>query len=326
MQRIEWVDTSKGIGIALIVYLHVINGLDTTFTGMVTDKAFFYYSQHMIRVFHMPLFFFLSGLFVNRSITRRGKKNFIINKLQTISWPYVLWSFLQGSIHIMFSSYANKPIDFSQLLYSIFFDPYQQFWFLYVLFLYFIVHIIIGKWPVFSIILAFIMYIYSSYAPNILIDRIMSHYIFFIAGSISFNFMLNIISHKMFKYYSVFLLFFILAKLIFRIEGNAITCLLFTFAGITMILSMAQWCKEKNTFMIQRLGAMSLQIFAAHMLFVAGTRILLHYVLKIDTILIYVVLGTLSGLLIPYVLFVITNRIGFPYLFAFKIPESRITP
>lgn len=80
LQRFEWVDNAKGIGIVLIVYLHVINGLDAAFYGRVTENQFWGYSQSLIRTFHMPLFFFLSGLFVNTSISKYGNKSFDLVK------------------------------------------------------------------------------------------------------------------------------------------------------------------------------------------------------------------------------------------------------
>lgn len=48
--RIEWVDIAKGFGIILVVIGHMVKG-----NGIVGQY---------IWAFHMPLFFFLSGMFM----------------------------------------------------------------------------------------------------------------------------------------------------------------------------------------------------------------------------------------------------------------------
>src|SRR3954451_22012656 len=55
-QRIEWIDRARGIGIILVVVGHA---LLSTSTGA--------FARDMIYAFHMPLFFFLSGLLAGRS-------------------------------------------------------------------------------------------------------------------------------------------------------------------------------------------------------------------------------------------------------------------
>lgn len=66
--RIHWVDYAKGIGILLVVYGHVILGLHDSKVGM---QGLNYELQHLfIYSTHMPLFFFLSGLFASSWVER----------------------------------------------------------------------------------------------------------------------------------------------------------------------------------------------------------------------------------------------------------------
>ncbi|HFI0408428.1 TPA: acyltransferase family protein [Streptococcus suis] len=59
---VKWVNIAKGFAIFLVVYGHVIDGLAES--GYMFPS---YNMQHgVIYAFHMPLFFFLSGLFLNR--------------------------------------------------------------------------------------------------------------------------------------------------------------------------------------------------------------------------------------------------------------------
>ncbi len=72
-QRIDWVDVVKGFGIFLVVYGHNFPILETYIYG-----------------FHMPLFFFLSGLFHPIKITTLIVKK----RAQQILIPYFSWSTL----------------------------------------------------------------------------------------------------------------------------------------------------------------------------------------------------------------------------------------
>ena len=60
-ERIEWIDYAKGIGIILVVYGHMIRGM-----SQHIPANFFYVSDSVVYGFHMPLFFFLTGLFVEK--------------------------------------------------------------------------------------------------------------------------------------------------------------------------------------------------------------------------------------------------------------------
>lgn len=76
-KRIEWIDAAKGIGIILVVAGHV----PTT----APIKQFIY-------SFHMPLFFFLSGLvFKSGSL---GLKSFIQKKARSLLFPYVCFAII----------------------------------------------------------------------------------------------------------------------------------------------------------------------------------------------------------------------------------------
>ncbi|MGB0880815.1 MAG: acyltransferase family protein [Polaribacter sp.] len=72
-KRISWIDQVKGFGIILVIYGHNLP-----------------YIESYIYSFHMPLFFFIGGLFhpnqINIGIIKKRAKQILI--------PYFLWSFL----------------------------------------------------------------------------------------------------------------------------------------------------------------------------------------------------------------------------------------
>jgi len=88
-RRIEWIDSARGIGLFLVVFGHALKGNE--FTAMV------------IWSFHMPLFFFLSGL--TSSPWTLGASGALMRSLRNLAVPYlffssasiILWQLLHGS-------------------------------------------------------------------------------------------------------------------------------------------------------------------------------------------------------------------------------------
>lgn len=76
--RIKWVDNAKGIAIILVVMGHV-------FTTPLLHG--------LIYSVHLPLFFFLSGLFVSKSFAA-GFKYFVYRRFKTIIVPYIAFSMI----------------------------------------------------------------------------------------------------------------------------------------------------------------------------------------------------------------------------------------
>ena len=72
-KRIDWLDNAKGFGIILVVYGHNYPSL-----------------EDYIYTFHMPLFFFIAGLFHPNQINIK----IIKRRVQQIIIPYFLWSIL----------------------------------------------------------------------------------------------------------------------------------------------------------------------------------------------------------------------------------------
>ena len=93
--RIDWIDTGKGFGIILVVFGHVIRGLVHGQLWMWSPTSFFI--NGWIYAFHMPLFFFISGLFLFRAA----------EKLQTLAYPYFVWSVITLTIKTPLAGITN---------------------------------------------------------------------------------------------------------------------------------------------------------------------------------------------------------------------------
>ena len=129
--RVGWVDTAKGIGIVLVVFGHVLRGLVTSHLTEWTQAL--HYMDAWIYAFHMPLFFFLSGLLLSRAASQ-SVLTFTWNKVRTIAYPYFLWSFFTLVTKDLLGATVNQPRELSQFP-GVVYQPIEQFWFLYVLFL-----------------------------------------------------------------------------------------------------------------------------------------------------------------------------------------------
>lgn len=76
--RVQWIDSAKGIGIAFVVLIHI----------WLLGEGYIYLSS-----FLMPLFFFLSG-YVADIRKYDGIKQFILVKINKIVIPYFIFSFI----------------------------------------------------------------------------------------------------------------------------------------------------------------------------------------------------------------------------------------
>lgn len=187
-ERTNWVDYGKGIGIFLMVYAHLLSS--AYHGGIGIPEQFFKLSDSIIYSFHMPLFFFLSGLFVEESLRKRGIKEYVLDKFLRMAYPYIIWSILQVSVEVLFSDQTQKGASIENLL-AIPYRPWGQFWFLYVLFLMHILYAILNLFGKYTrpllIIISITLYFYPIQIGFMSIANVCMFFIFFASG-ILFNF------------------------------------------------------------------------------------------------------------------------------------------
>lgn len=84
MQRDKTIDIAKGIGIILVVIGHLSGVTGTTSPMLLWLKSFLYQ-------FHIPLFFFLSGIFFNKE---EAWNHFLIKKIKRLYIPFVTFNII----------------------------------------------------------------------------------------------------------------------------------------------------------------------------------------------------------------------------------------
>ncbi|NLI93439.1 MAG: acyltransferase [Peptococcaceae bacterium] len=321
--RIVWIDYAKGIGIILVVFGHVIGGINSA--GMDISKSFFTGAFSFVYGFHMPLFFFLSGLFVENWLNKENKFH---DKISTILWPYFIWSIMQGAVNVLLSGYTNNSLTWSSLFYSILFSPIGQFWYLYVLFIYFILYYCFKKFLSIKIIylVSLLFFLFNPSLNFWILDKILLNFIFFVSGSLA----RNKIAKNLFLSINklpllIFSLIFIIANFVYLENTDyfnlkIIGKLIIGYIGISFIVVLTiflQRFKGKFFKSLQFLGKMSMIIYLAHILASSGFRIVAQK-LGFENVFGHIIIGSLLGLALPILCYFILERTNLTKFFLGK--------
>ena len=330
-KRYMWVDAAKGIGITLVVIGHVLRGLVSSNLLAWSDAARF--ADHWIYSFHMPLFFFLSGLFLIRS-TKKPWKDFAIEKVRTLAYPYFVWSIIALSIASLLGSAVNHPFSFTDLT-LILYSPIDQFWFLYVLLILSLSISALLRLPIkpWSLLLIAIL-IYPGILPisfdwGVLAET--SIYGIYAALGLAVGatvdpgkFLANVDPAKLGMIAFGGLLVSLAAGWP-DLPYRAALAPLFAIDGILAVVATSVFAtKIRLAQPIVFLGRHSLEIYVAHTIASAAVRITLLRLAHISDPALHLLLGTLAGLFFPVALAVFFQRVGFRY--GFSLPDSSIAP
>ncbi|HHS9855093.1 TPA: acyltransferase family protein [Klebsiella quasipneumoniae subsp. quasipneumoniae] len=319
--RNEWVDYAKGFGIVLVVYGHISRGLYNS--GILSDTKWFHFIDSLIYSFHMPLFFFLSGLFLMKSFLVRGLRIFIFNKVDTILFPYVIWSIIQGLTEFFLSKYTNGNVSLSDV-FGLLLHPRAQFWFLYSLFLNFILISLILSLKetlkinitfviVFSFLFSIFIYLFFSNIPDTNpLNYIVHNSVFILSGVVFSFYRLDIkIQKNTVLFMTIFIVFFIFQSIcIFENEMgfkfNSLA-LIFSLIGTGVITASCISLSKLKTVFIKNvlsfLGRYSMPIYLMHVLVGSGVRIFMSKIFGVYNVGIHLFLGIILGILLPVLFF-----------------------
>jgi len=323
-ERNAWVDYAKAIGIILVVYGHVARGVFNA--GLPMDEGLYVLVDSIIYSFHMPLFFFLSGLFFYDSLIKRGKGGLIVNKVDTIVYPFIVWSLLQGFLEVVLSNYTNGDVTVANVL-SLLWAPRAQFWFLYALFLIFVVCSFVyakaDKRYFLPLFFAFaVLYLFKQdLSANIISRFIASNAVFFALG-IWFNEIKAIFLARNALLTLLFGGLFLVGQYLFHITfglnwtvGGIPTLALATIS-IFFMIALSMWLGRWKMNWLQFIGVSSMTIYLMHILAGSGVRVILSSFMGIDSVSVHLVAGTLVGLGGPLLAQLIIERYNLYFLLA----------
>lgn len=137
LERLDYIDVAKGIGIILVVIAHHLLGAEMI--------------RGYINSFHMPLFFIISGyLYAHKKEWNRPLKSIVIKKAKSLLYPYltfgiiiIVWHFVYYDI--IFKNSVPEWGTIKVVIYFLSTYGYHALWFLPCLFLSSIIYIIIRK-------------------------------------------------------------------------------------------------------------------------------------------------------------------------------------
>ncbi len=329
-ERNVWVDYAKAIGIILVVYGHVARGVFNA--GLPMDESEFVLVDSIIYSFHMPLFFFLSGLFFFDSLQKRGRGGLIINKIDTIAYPFIVWSLLQGLFEVALSNYTNGQVTLVEV-FSLLWMPRAQFWFLYALFLVFVVCTFLyakadRRFFLPFVVLFGVLFVFQQdLTINNMTRFILGNTVFFALG-VWFN---EVKAFFLARYSSLTLVFgamFIAGQYLFHVTfgmnytDGGLPVLALATVSIFFMVALSMWLGQYRVDWLLFIGASSMTIYLMHILAGSGVRVILSKFMGIDSITVHLLIGTLIGTAAPLVAQLIINRYRLHFLLA---PPKRIS-
>ncbi|MDF7636967.1 acyltransferase [Leuconostocaceae bacterium ESL0958] len=304
-KRIEWIDVAKAIGIVLVVYGHVILGLHDS--GIWAPSQNYDWQHSIIYSTHMPLFFFLSGIFAIRWVERPAGKA-LGQKLRTLIIPYFIWGVIQAVVMQVFAKSTNNGQGLGNAL-QLPFMPYAQFWFLYDLFWIFLLYYFTGHVLHWSfrplLILALLLFLLSPYLGFWEFWRISYYFLFFVLGTkvLSLGQQLDRVRPGI-----TLIAYVLLQVAYFELDLSKFWQNLLSFAvamaGILVIIHVSKYL---NHWTIDYIGQKSMVIYVLHIMFTAGSRIFLSKA-GLDNLYLQGIVGLLLGVLAPLLVYEITRK------------------
>ena len=316
--RLYSIDTAKGIGIFFVVFGHAWRGAFDA--GLIRDAGLFKIIDNMIYAWHMPLFFFLSGLLFLDAIARVTPLAFAVGRAWRLMWPLALWTWIFFGIRLLAGQSANHPVSAADFPW-IPLPPYDHLWFLWALLL-----VQLGALPLcrllqpfmtdraLSILLgalavALALVLPLLYVPSAYFGAAVEHAPYFLAG---------IAVGRLAHLRPTPLVAAVAAGLFALILYGTMQAWATVFQSLDLIVLfwvMVAWL-DRNAVQpvaalraLRYLGEMSLIIFLAHTIFSAAFRIGLMSV-GVTWLPLHLLVGTVVGLAGPILLYLLARRIG----------------
>lgn len=326
--RLAWVDYAKGIGILLVVYGHVAREVYNA--GIPFDESWFRLVDSMIYSFHMPLFFFLSGLFFVSSFEKKGPKKLVFSKLDTIVYPFIFWSLLQGGIELVLSNQTNGSISVSEVINL--WVPRAQFWFLYALFFIFaltaVLYTLARKNVLAICVIALAIFIFPIIISDVPATVFVSNYlIFFVLGVALQKYGENLLLVA--NYPHIFgvaslglclgLQYFAHFELEYNYTQGGPLGMALAVISILSVCYLSKLFASLNCRLLALLGVYSMAIYLMHILAGSGVRIVLDKIFGQQSLTIHLVAGLVVATLAPIISALIADRIKLKYLFSAPI-------
>lgn len=137
--RNGWIDYARGIAIIMVVVGHITGGFRKIQHDGFSLQVDYFLDEFFTLLYgaRMPLFFVISGLFIENSFRKRRLPAFVSYKFSTILYPFLIWASIQLLFQLVGNKFGASATERSAKDFLfLFYQPHKldQFWFLYVLF------------------------------------------------------------------------------------------------------------------------------------------------------------------------------------------------
>ncbi len=308
--RFDAIDSAKGVGIILVVFGHAWRG--AMGAGLIGDAGGFRLIDAAVYAFHMPLFFFLSGLLFLDALKKHDTVPLLRGRLTRLLWPMALWTWVFFGLKLIAGPEANSPVTIADFP-LIPLPPYEHLWFLWALFLchsililaysYVPKHIDESRWHIGAAVLAVALALLSSFifVPSLIWGPMIEHAPYFLIGIAAARFLTVQLSH----WVTLACILGFTASLML-VQGDkasiphSMAILLlgwFLWLGVDRLLGST----SKPLAVLGSLGRASMVIYLSHTAFTAATRIVMIR-FGVDSLGLVMAVTVLAGLVLPLIL------------------------
>ena len=129
--RINWIDFGKGFAIFLVVIGHVFTGLFDS-GKFTSDAKWLSIVIAFIYIFHIPVFFALSGYFFKSVENFKEYYYYMKKKTIVLGLPYIFYSIIHYVLQKIAGGSVRVPTTLFNLI-NIYKEPLGVVWYLYTL-------------------------------------------------------------------------------------------------------------------------------------------------------------------------------------------------
>lgn len=338
-KRLPWVDYAKGIAIILVVYRHVLFGIERSGLGL---HPYLMNANEIFYSFRMPLFFILSGAFIGKSLSRRSTTAFVTTKWKILLYPYLLWSVIQITLQIIFSKYTNADRSAASYLHIIT-EPaaIDQMWYLLALFnvtiLYMFLKVYLHLKPLHQLLLGTVCYYLATVFTSGPQHDVLFYYLFYAIGDFISA---KILNKNNYSYYASRALFWILLPVFLVSQWyfvnhlnirytNIFLFALVALAGCAFMLNIC-FILQKGGYLkaIRVIGYHSLYIYVIHVIITGALRIVFTGILGITNVPLLLFMLLSVGIPLSIIGYNLVMRMGGWFVFTLdkkedEYPESQ---
>jgi fucose 4-O-acetylase-like acetyltransferase len=276
----------------------------------------------VIYAFHMPLFFFLAGLFAAKSLAK-GTGPFLRDKGVTLVWPYILWSVVSITLGVLGSGAVNGLITFASMG-GIWRTPVYQYWFLYVLLICQLLLLVVRADCRLVAALTLASAVIGITPVLGMLSFAFNFFVYFGAGVLAAPWLLKWQAGRgtLVAILLGGIALFVASYAVGNAVPSRVLALTRAFSGSAGVMALAMLLAPYARWLAV-LGAASMSIYVLHTIFSAGVRIAWR-MSGIDNNLAALVLGTMVGIVAPLAIWAVARRFGLlPWLGLGSQPQVR---